>query len=94
MVEKSYDTAIDTWSVGVILYELAKLSQRTKNEENGNGRVAMFQGHYCYPLTPPKKDAQPHEIDQIGCIVNKLGTLSEDDKSFISNQEAKTYCSM
>jgi mitogen-activated protein kinase 1/3 len=63
LVEKNYDHAIDTWSVGVILYELSKLSQRNLTKDTDTSRVTMFQGHYCYPLTPPRKDSKANEID-------------------------------
>ena len=73
LVEKNYDMSIDSWSVGTILYELAKLSgPRKENDEVC--KPQMFKGQYCYPLTPPKKDSKElgHK-DQIECIVNKLG---------------------
>jgi hypothetical protein len=53
----------------------------------------MFQGHYCYPLTPPPKDSNPGELDQLTCIVNKIGVLSDDDKAFLTNEDALLYCS-
>ena len=65
--------SIDSWSVGTILYELAKLSgPRKENDEVI--KPQMFKGQYCYPLTPPKKDSKElgHK-DQIECIINKLG---------------------
>lgn len=86
--------SIDSWSVGTILYELAKLSgPRKENEEVC--KPQMFKGQYCYPLTPPKKDSKElgHK-DQIECIINKLGQMKQEDLSFIINQDAKTYCSM
>jgi mitogen-activated protein kinase 1/3 len=73
LVEKNYDMSIDSWSVGTILYELAKLSgPRKENDEVI--KPQMFKGQYCYPLTPPKKDSKElgHK-DQIECIINKLG---------------------
>ena len=87
--------AIDVWSVGTILYELSKLSNSKSLEAEDISRPQMFKGHYCYPLTPPKKDSKElgHK-DQIECIINKLGVLGSDDLSFIMNKDAKTYCAM
>jgi len=58
----------------------------------------MFQGQYCYPLSPLKKTQkegqQAPQEDQMNCIINKLGVLSDEDKSFITSDDAKKYVSM
>jgi hypothetical protein len=54
----------------------------------------MFLGQHCYPLTPRAQDSKPHDQDQLNCILNKIGELSENDKSFISNEDARTYVSI
>jgi hypothetical protein len=88
------------WSVGVILYELSKLCRPNPDQAPGTTvRNTMFQGQYCYPLSPlNKKQMNLPEgqtpVDQMNCIINKLGVLSDEDKSFITSDDAKKYVSM
>ena len=92
LVDKNYDMSADIWSVSTVLYELLK---KLSNQHSGFERPIMFRGQHCYPLTPAKKDNKVQEFghkDQINCIIDKLGALSEEDLGFISNKDAITHC--
>jgi mitogen-activated protein kinase 1/3 len=48
LIEKKYDSAIDVWSIGCIIYELMKFSRSNIDVKLG----PIFSGDYCFPLSP------------------------------------------
>jgi len=61
MVCPFYDTKVDIWGLGCIIYELAYMFD---NVENDPEERFLFKGTSCYPLSP-MKDEQ-NEITNIG----------------------------
>ena len=48
-----YDNASDMWGLGCILYELLKSTIiPSETNESTVKKSALFQGDYCYPLSP------------------------------------------
>lgn len=59
----------------------------------------MFAGNSCFPLSPregisSKKSTSIDDEDQLQCIINVLGKLTKNDKSFITEEEAHQYVDM
>lgn len=52
----------------------------------------MFPSTYCFPLSPKNDSKQTGEDkDLITKMIEQLKPLDEDDISFISQPDAKTY---
>ena len=57
----------------------------------------LFPGKPCFPLSPAKDTTEQIEgfpysnTDQLAIIFNLIGTPSEDDKSFVTDQKALEY---
>ena len=61
-------------------------------------RKCLFPGKYCFPLSPNKKvdiDEQgiplSQRSDQLELIFNLIGTPSEEDLSFVTDEKAIKY---
>ena len=93
LVEPRYDQASDMWSLGCILYELLKATQTAPEDIH---EVVAFPGTSCYPLSPnglsPDADAPATATtDQLTVTLQKLDDLNDDDLSFITEKEVKSY---
>jgi len=90
LVEKQYDSASDLWSLGCCLHELMQMKNgEAKNPGNG---YALFPSNHCFPLSPKQEDKSTTEDkDLIVKILETLKPLTEEDLSFISQQDAKMY---
>jgi len=99
LLEKDYTNAIDIWSIGCILGEL--LMMQKSNAKTCFERKALFPGKSCFPLSPDrssmgnsnnvKKVFPSTDTDQLNLIFDVLGTPSDDDLTFITDNMALDY---
>jgi mitogen-activated protein kinase 1/3 len=95
LLEKDYGPPIDVWSVGCIFGEL--LGMMKENAPTYLDRKPLFPGKSCFPLSPNNKLTEKRKgfpfssTDQLNIIFQKLGTPSEDDRSFVTDQKAIEY---
>ena len=91
LLEKDYGAPIDIWSIGWIFAEL--LTMLKENATNQMERKPLFPGSSWFPLSPSarNKDSGVAKEDQLWVIINKLGTPSEEDTSFITDPGAQSY---
>ena len=97
LLDKNYGPQIDIWSIGCILAEL--LSMLRENVPHYQDRKALFPGQSCYPLSPVRGGAQKtsggypsdDQYDQLGLIIDVLGTPDESQRSFIKDEKALHY---
>jgi len=95
LIEKNYDTKIDVWSLGCIYAEL--LGMMKEHAPTFLDRGPLFPGTSCFPLSPDtnaraKKSGFPvtHQ-DQLNVIFSVLGTPTEEDLAFVSDDKALEY---
>lgn len=95
LLEKDYGTAVDIWSLGCIFAEL--LGMMFENSPTFLDRYPLFPGKSCYPLSP---DTNSNKIrhgfpsqknDQLSIIFSVIGTPTEEDKSFVTDEQALEY---
>jgi mitogen-activated protein kinase 1/3 len=95
LLEKDYGPAIDVWSIGCIFGEL--LGMMKENAPTYLDRKPLFPGKSCFPLSPNNKLTEKRKgfpfssTDQLYIIFQKLGTPSDDDRSFVTDQKAVEY---
>ena len=95
LLEKDYGPAIDMWSVGCIFAEL--LNMMKENAPTFLDRKPLFPGKSCFPLSPDKNPTEQRKgfpfssQDQLAVIFEVIGTPSELDKSFVTDQKALEY---
>lgn len=95
-MEKDYGVEVDIWSTGVIFGEM--LHTLENNCPNHEQRRCLFPGKYCFPLSP-NKNAEIDEAgiplnqqnDQLELIFNLIGSPSEADMSFVTDEKALRY---
>eukprot|EP00933_Yihiella_yeosuensis_P051498 TRINITY_DN49449_c0_g1_i1.p1 TRINITY_DN49449_c0_g1~~TRINITY_DN49449_c0_g1_i1.p1 ORF type:complete len:542 (-),score=77.55 TRINITY_DN49449_c0_g1_i1:195-1772(-) len=93
LLENRYTEAIDVWSVGCILGELAQMLEPWPAKD----RLPLFPGSTCFPLSPDhahQNDGLFHSSDcweQLNIIFDVLGTPSENDVAKLSRDDAKQY---
>lgn len=95
LLEKDYGPPIDVWSVGCIFGEL--LGMMKENAPTYLDRKPLFPGKSCFPLSPNNKLTEKRKgfpfssTDQLNIIFQKLGTPSDEDRSFVTDQKAIEY---
>jgi mitogen-activated protein kinase 1/3 len=95
LLEKDYGPAIDMWSVGCIFGEL--LGMMKASAPTYSDRRPLFPGKSCFPLSPDRHariQANGFPVakdDQLAVIFEMLGTPSDDDMSFVTDQKANGY---
>lgn len=92
LLERDYGPPIDIWSVGWIFAEL--LTMLKENAKSQFERKPLFPGTSCFPLSPTaskNKEKGVSKEDQLWVIIDKLGTPSEEDLSFVSDEQARSY---
>lgn len=97
LLEKDYGPGIDIWSIGCVFAEL--LGMMKEHAPTYLDRKPLFPGKSCFPLSPDKKGKSKKKVngfpisgtDQLGTIFHVLGTPSEDDISFVTDQKALEY---
>jgi mitogen-activated protein kinase 1/3 len=93
LLQDSYNSAIDMWSVGCILGELL-----TTLEPGGKSKP-LFPGTTCYPLSKDGNDFEPdtvrrelsNEHHQLNQIFKLTGTPSQEEIDAIENVQFKQY---
>lgn len=87
ILEKRYKNSVDLWSGGCVLAEM--LFQQDIYREQGMTRVRpIFNGKYCEPLSPASAN-DTHGNDLIQKIMKVLGSVDEQDLSFVSDPEVE-----
>lgn len=97
LIENDYTGAIDVWSVGCIFGELMMMIK--ENAPTFVDRTPLFPGKFCFPLSPPgSKKVKLNEYgfpnekyDQLNVIFDVIGTPSEKDIDFITDENALLY---
>ena len=97
LIESDYTSAIDVWSVGCIFAELMMMIK--ENAPTFIDRTPLFPGKFCFPLSPPgskkvrlNEHGFPNEkSDQLAVIFDVIGTPSEEDIQFITDENALLY---
>eukprot|EP01066_Platyproteum_vivax_P012531 Platyproteum_vivax@DN5698_c0_g1_i1.p1 len=95
LLQESYSSAIDIWSIGCIFAEL--LNMMKENVPFHADRGPLFPGSSCFPLSPDQKHATDYKFhtrgnrDQLNMIFNILGTPSEHDVDLLDKDDAKRY---
>ena len=83
------------WSVGCVVYELIKCSKENAcNEASSIKNRVTFRGGSCYPLSPRESKKHSNVImkdDQLLVIFKKLGLQTEEDLSFLTNDQMVDY---
>jgi mitogen-activated protein kinase 1/3 len=90
-----YTCSIDLWSFGCIFAEFLMAASPSKELK------VLFAGKSCFPKSPTKKDVvieagtKKHYMisydDQLNKIFDIIGTPSEDDMSWIEEENVKEY---
>ena len=95
LLEKDYGPAIDIWSVGCIFAEL--LTMMKESAATYQDRKPLFPGQSCFPLSPDR-DARVQangfpvaKDDQLAMIFEVLGTPTEEECSFVTDEKATKY---
>ena len=95
LLEKDYGPAIAMWSVGCIFGEL--LGMMKASAPTYMDRRPLFPGKSCFPLSPDRHariQANGFPVakdDQLAVIFEMLGTPTEDDMSYVTDQKAHGY---
>lgn len=94
LLQETYTSAIDVWSMGCIYAELLGMLEGTKSEDRG----PLFPGSTCFPLSPDHKhktDYRYHthgQLDQLNLIFNLLGLPCEQEIEELEREDSKKYC--
>lgn len=86
---------MDIWSCGVIMAELfAYICQADNSKLTGN--LEIFHGSHCFPLSPKSVNFDPDGLpktdgDILESIFDLIGTPSDLDLAFITDQDARSY---
>lgn len=85
LLENVYSYTVDIWSLGCVLGEMLLSSI--------NERHPMFPGESSYLLSPKieKGNLVINTNEQMFVILSALGTVNDDDLSFISRKEYKQF---
>jgi len=98
LIEKDYSSAIDMWSIGCIFAELMMMIK--ENAATFLDRTPLFPGKFCFPLSPPDKSNSIKinqygfpidKTDQLNVIFDVIGTPSNDDLDFVTDNNGILY---
>lgn len=95
LLEKDYGPGIDIWAVGCIFAEL--LGMMKENAPTFMDRQPLFPGKSCFPLSPAKNPTEQRmgfpfsSQDQLSVIFAVIGTPTDSDKAFVTDQKALEY---
>lgn len=95
LLEKDYGPAIDMWSVGCIFAEL--LGMMKESAETYLDRKPLFPGKSCFPLSPDRHAKEERKgfpfskNDQLAVIFEVIGSPTEEDRTFVTDQKALEY---
>ena len=95
-MEKDYNSKVDIWAAGVIFGEI--LYTLEGNCPNAEKRKCFFPGKYCFPLSPNRNCdidelgiPKTQKSDQLSFIFKMIGTPTEEDMSFVTDEKALIY---
>lgn len=98
LIEKNYGPAVDVWGVGCIMAEMLTKGKEHHDDPNTIKDQPLFPGKSCFPLSPDKlqkKEALQKfpfsDKDQLNVIIDVLGSPTEEDLSFVTDQTAINY---
>lgn len=95
LLEKDYGQAVDMWSCGCVFGELLGMMKETA--ATYLDRKPLFTGSSCYPLSPDqaakesKTGFKNSKDDQLLKIFDLIGTPSQDDCAFVTDNVAIDY---
>ena len=95
--EPLYTQKIDMWSLGCIIGELLYFQNAVNStQHNSNSERYLFPGTSCFPNSPcldmmHQGQNVISETDQMLVILQTMGSVSENDLSFISEESVKNY---
>ncbi len=84
LMQRDYGYPIDMWSAGCLFAELQGL--RKENVKHYLDRKPLFPGGSCFPLSPMGSGPLATR-DQLGVIVDVLGTPTEKDLTFLEGKD-------
>ena len=100
LFEKEYGQAVDVWSLACVVAELlsydnqSDVSEGKSNAKKRKNRTQLFPGKECFPLSPGQKQQGQFVIgkhDQLMEILKVLGNTSDEDRSFLTEQQHIDY---
>lgn len=95
LLEREYTKSIDVWSLGCVIAELCGMLR--ENAPTFMDRSPLFPGNSCFPLSPDhhtkmrRAGFPSSNSDQLNVIFEVIGTPSEEDKQFITDDKALIY---
>jgi mitogen-activated protein kinase 1/3 len=95
LLEREYTKAIDVWSVGCVVAELCGMLR--ENAPTFMDRSPLFPGNSCFPLSPDhhtkmrRAGFPSSNSDQMNVIFDIIGTPSEADIEYITDDKAILY---
>lgn len=95
LLEREYTKAIDVWSAGCVIAELCGMQR--ENAPTFMDRSPLFPGNSCFPLSPDhhtkmrRAGFPSSNSDQLNVIFDVIGTPSEEEMSFITDDKAMLY---
>ena len=95
LLEREYSKAIDVWSTGCVIAELCGMLR--DNAPTFMDRSPLFPGNSCFPLSPDtstkmRRAGYPSSnSDQLNVIFEVIGTPSEEELTFITDDKALLY---
>mmetsp|Transcript_9660 Transcript_9660/g.18901 ORF Transcript_9660/g.18901 Transcript_9660/m.18901 type:complete len:419 (+) Transcript_9660:8077-9333(+) len=95
LLEREYTKAIDVWSAGCVIAELCGMQR--ENAPTFMDRSPLFPGNSCFPLSPDhhtkmrRAGFPSSNSDQLNVIFDIIGTPSEDDTNYITDDKAMLY---
>jgi len=93
LLQESYTTAIDMWSVGCIYAELLGMLDGTHVMDRG----PLFPGSSCFPLSPDHKHKSDYKYhtqgkhDMLNKIFSIIGMATDDEIEELDRDDAKKY---
>lgn len=90
LMQKNYSGKIDVWALGCIFAELLYMIK--DHTEGGTERKPLFPGDSCFPLSPHSSQKVRDEgEDQLLTIIKILGTPSDDQMNFITDEKVLSH---
>mmetsp|Transcript_13022 Transcript_13022/g.20200 ORF Transcript_13022/g.20200 Transcript_13022/m.20200 type:complete len:276 (+) Transcript_13022:339-1166(+) len=94
LLERQYDTSVDLWSTGVTMLEFLNCSSSSKQNGVQAKDRQPFMGKSCFPMSPKNKNTnEVGRSDQLKVILNILGFLTDDEKTFLSFDKQSKHLS-
>ena len=89
ILTSNYDQSIDIFSLGLMLVEIIYCSTEQANLNSKNRY--LFQGKYCFPISPKENEKSIDENDQLVKLMERFDIESKMDFSFASSDLETKY---